>query len=74
MDVHAKSGNSAYSAQVDALLTTEAAEGLNLTTVLVDSESAGNTVLDSGTDAEVILDREVNAFRATPLIGFSSAK
>ncbi len=71
MDVHAKSGDSAFSAQVDALLTTEASTGLIVTTVMVDSESARNTVLDSGTDDRVVLDRAVNAFRATPAIGGS---
>ena len=70
MDVHAKSGDSAYSAQVDALLTTETSVGLAVTTVMVDSESARNTILDSGSDAQVVADRAVNAFRATPEIGF----
>ena len=69
MDVHAKFGDSAFSAQVDALLTTEDSAGLVVTTVMVESESAGNTVLDSGSDVQVVLDRAVNAFRATPAIG-----
>lgn len=68
-DVHAASGDSAFSAQVDALLTTEASDRLPIVTVLVDPASARNTVLDSGVDAEVVLDRSVNAFRATPAIG-----
>ena len=69
MGVHAKSGDSAFSAQVDALLTTEDSSGLVVTTVMVDSESARNTILDSGSDDRVVLDRAVNAFRATPAIG-----
>ncbi|TXN28894.1 right-handed parallel beta-helix repeat-containing protein [Lacisediminihabitans profunda] len=70
MDVHAKSSDSAFSAQVDALLTTEASDGLAITAVMVDSESARNTILDSGSDAQVSADRAANAFRATPAIGF----
>lgn len=68
MDVHAKSSDSCFSAQVDALLTTEASDGLAVTAVLVDSDSARNTILDSGTDAQVVVDRAANAFRATPAI------
>lgn len=64
--VRATSGDSAYAAQVDALLTTGEAEALDVTTVLVDPASARNTVLDSGTDDEVVMDRAGNAFRATP--------
>ena len=68
-----KSSDSCFSAQVDALLTTEASDGLAVTAVMVDSESARNTILDSGSDAQVIADRAVNAFRATPTIGFEAA-
>jgi inulin fructotransferase (DFA-I-forming) len=70
MEVHSTSSDSCYEAQVDALLTTDAAEGLAVTAVMVDAESARNTILDSGSDAQVIADRAVNAFRATPTIGF----
>ncbi|WP_120522772.1 right-handed parallel beta-helix repeat-containing protein [Arthrobacter celericrescens] len=69
LDVHAASSDSCFAAQVDALLATEASDSLAVTAVLVDSESARNTILDSGTDAQVIADRAVNAFRATPAIG-----
>lgn len=68
MDVHSKPSNSCFSAQVDALLTTGASEGLAVTTVLVDSQSARNTILDSGSDAEVIADRATNALRSTPTV------
>ncbi|WP_104166017.1 NosD domain-containing protein [Cryobacterium sp. N22] len=70
MDVHAKSSGSAFAAQVDALLTTEASDGLTVTAVMVDSESARNTILDSGSEAQVVGDRAANAFRATPAVGF----
>lgn len=69
LDVHAKSSGSAFAAQVDALLTTDGSAHLVVTTVAVDSESAGNTILDSGNDIQVDFDRAANAFRATPMIG-----
>lgn len=69
MDVHAKSSDSCFSAQVDALLTTEASNGLEISSVVVDSGSTRNTILDSGTGTQVIADRATNAFRATPTIG-----
>jgi inulin fructotransferase (DFA-I-forming) len=70
MDVHTKSSDSCFSAQVDALLTNDDSEGLAVTALMVDSESARNTILDSGSDAQVIADRAVNAFRATPSVDF----
>ena len=68
-EVHAKISDSCFSAQVDALLTTEASETLTVTTVLVEKESLQNTILDSGSDAQVVMDKTVNAFRATPTPG-----
>jgi hypothetical protein len=68
-DVRSTSGEDAYAAQVDALLSGGASGELAVTTVLVDPESAGNTILDSGTEAQVVVDTAVNAFRATPSIG-----
>ncbi|MNV24406.1 Inulin fructotransferase [DFA-I-forming] [compost metagenome] len=68
-EVHAKISDSCFSAQVDALLTTEASEPLTVTTVLVEKESLQNTILDSGSDAQVVMDMTVNAFRATPTPG-----
>ncbi|GAB3095454.1 NosD domain-containing protein [Isoptericola nanjingensis] len=67
-DVRAATGDSAFSAQVDALLTIEAARRLPVTTVQVDSGSVRNTVLDSGDEAQVVMDRSVNAFRPTPTV------
>jgi hypothetical protein len=69
MDVHSSSSDSCFEAQVDALLTTEASQVLAVTAVMVDPGSARNTILDSGSDDEVIADRGVNALRATPTIG-----
>ncbi|MGM7719172.1 NosD domain-containing protein [Metabacillus sp. Hm71] len=68
-EVHAKISDSCFSAQVDALLTTEASKPLTVTTVLVEKESLQNTILDSGSDAQVAMDKTVNAFRATPTPG-----
>jgi inulin fructotransferase (DFA-I-forming) len=68
-EVHAKISDSCFSAQVDALLTTEASEPLTVTTVLVEKESLQNTILDSGSDGQVVMDKTVNAFRATPTPG-----
>lgn len=68
-EVHAKISDSCFYAQVDALLTTEASKPLTVTTVLVEKESLQNTILDSGSDAQVVMDKTVNAFRATPTPG-----
>ncbi|MEW9050001.1 MAG: NosD domain-containing protein [Neobacillus sp.] len=68
-EVHAKTSDSCFSAQVEALLITEALEHLTVTTVLVDKESLQNTILDSGSNAQVVMDKTVNAFRATPTPG-----
>lgn len=69
MDVHAQSSDSCFSAQVDALLTTAATESLAVTAVMVDPGSHSNSILDSGTDNEVVADRSVNAVRPTPMVG-----
>jgi len=71
-DVRVTGGSSAFEAQVSALLAATRDDGdLNVTTVLVDAAAPRNTVLDSGTKSQVVLDAEVNAFRATPGIGGS---
>jgi len=74
MDVDSASSDSCFEAQVDALLTTGASDALAVTAVMVDSESVRNTILDSGSDAQVIADRAVNALRATPTIGLAAAQ
>jgi inulin fructotransferase (DFA-I-forming) len=70
LDVNASSSDSCFEAQVDALLATGAADGLTVTAVQVDAGSARNTILDSGTETQVVADRAVNAVRATPAVGF----
>nr|WP_288827544.1 NosD domain-containing protein [uncultured Clostridium sp.] len=59
---------SCFSTQVGALLTTDKLEALTVTTVLVERESLQNTILDSGSDVQVVMDKTVNAFRAIPTL------
>lgn len=68
-DVRSASSGDAFSAQVEALLSTGTSIALPVTTVLIEPGSTANTVLDSGSDSEVVLDPKVNAFRATPTLG-----
>ncbi len=68
-DVSATANDSCYEAQVGALLETGPARRLAVTTVRIDATSTGNTVLDSGAESEVAVDRSANAFRPTPSIG-----
>ncbi|NTA13990.1 NosD domain-containing protein [Agrobacterium tumefaciens] len=58
-----------FSTQVGALLSTDNLKALEVTAVLVEDSSALNTVLDSGSDQQVLMDRSLNAFRATPVPG-----
>ncbi|MGC1096177.1 NosD domain-containing protein [Pantoea agglomerans] len=59
--------DSCFSTQVSALLATDGLTVLDVTNVLVENRSVKNTILDSGNDSQVIMDRTVNAFRATPM-------
>lgn len=70
-EAHSGSGDSAFASQVDALLTTEEAASFDVTTVLIEDKSRQNMVLDSGNDSQVIIDKMVNGFRATPTITFA---
>lgn len=72
LDVAATSNDSAFEAQVDALLTTGSSRTLPVTAVWVDAESTRNTILDSGRDDQLTLDPTVNAFRATPSIALAA--
>ncbi|MDT2758008.1 right-handed parallel beta-helix repeat-containing protein [Enterococcus asini] len=60
-----------FAAQVEALLTTDVSDHLEVVSVLVEQESVKNTILDSGTVSQVRLNKTVNAFRGTPEIGIS---
>lgn len=67
-DVDPAAQDSAFEAQVEALLSTADARPLPVTTVRIDAGADGNTVLDSGTEGEVDADLERNAVRFTPAI------
>jgi hypothetical protein len=69
LDVRTKPNDSAFAAQVEALLTTEASGVLSVTAVMVDPASTRNTILDSGTDAQLVVDAVANAVRASPTVG-----
>ena len=66
----AEAPNSAcFATQVGALLSTQNLRALDVTTVSVAEGSRQNTILDSGSAAQVRLDRTANAFRANPALG-----
>lgn len=67
-DVATASSDTAFEAQVDALLATGSSRALPVTAVMVDAASAQNTILDSGRDDQIVLDPTVNVFRATPSV------
>jgi inulin fructotransferase (DFA-I-forming) len=56
-----------FSTQVEAIISTQGLTDLEVTAVQVEQASTGNTVLDSGTAAQVTIDRATNAFRGTPM-------
>jgi len=58
-----------FTTQVGALLSTDNLKPLEVTAVLVEAESVRNTILDSGSDDQVQMDRAVNALRGTPVPG-----
>lgn len=58
-----------FSTQVGALLSINKLQSLEVTTVAVEKGSFHNTVLDSGYDSQVSMDKAVNAFRSTPKFG-----
>lgn len=66
-DAKTKASDSCYSAQVGALTDTGRRTALDVTAVMIEKESVHNTILDSGTNEQVVLDERVNAFRGTPM-------
>ncbi|MBR7615839.1 NosD domain-containing protein [Citrobacter braakii] len=64
--------NECFSSQVSALLSTQGLETLTVTTVQIEAASQQNIVLDSGTDGQVMIDKTLNAFRATPAPGVTA--
>lgn len=59
--------DSCFSSQVNALTSTDRLIPLDVITVLVDKNSMQNTILDSGTAEQVVVDKSANGFRATPV-------
>ncbi|WP_432256408.1 NosD domain-containing protein [Limimaricola sp. AA108-03] len=66
-DINAAPNSACFSTQVGALLSTENLQTLDAVSVLVEQASLRNTVLDSGSETQVVMDRSVNAFRGTPV-------
>ncbi|MEG0867907.1 MAG: right-handed parallel beta-helix repeat-containing protein [Hafnia sp.] len=64
--------NECFSTQVSALLSTQGLETLTVTTVQIEAASQQNIVLDSGTDGQVMIDKTLKAFRATPAPGVTA--
>lgn len=58
-----------FATQVEAILSTRNLAALDVIAVKVEPESSRNTILDSGSDAQVLVDKSVNAFRGTPVPG-----
>jgi hypothetical protein len=69
LDAAVAPGASAYEAQVDALLSVGGAKSLPISTVLVGTASTQNTIIDSGRDDQVVVDRLANAVRVNPTVG-----
>jgi len=61
--------SAAFSTQVEAILSTKNLTALDVIAVKVEPKSTQNTVLDSGSDTQVLMDKAVNAFRGTPAPG-----
>ncbi|HGF7527423.1 TPA: NosD domain-containing protein [Vibrio cholerae] len=63
------SASACFSTQVGALLSINRLEPLDIIAVQVEGNSTHNTILDSGYDSQIVMDRTINAFRATPTVG-----
>ncbi len=61
-----ENAESCFSTQVEAMLSTERSETIAFVAVQVEGEAVNNTILDSGTDAQVMVDKKKNIFRALP--------
>jgi len=63
------SNGDCFATQVEAILSTRKLTGLDVVAVKVEYGSTQNTILDTGSDAQVLMDRAVNAFHGTPAPG-----
>ena len=66
--INAAPNSACFSTQVGALLSTGGLKALEVTAVLIHNGSTRNTVVDSGSDEEVEMDRATNAFRPIPTL------
>lgn len=62
-----------FATQVEAILSTGSLTRLDVVAVKVEPGSTHNIILDSGSEAQVEIDRAVNAFRGTPVPGGQGA-
>lgn len=63
-----------FATQVEAILSTRNLVALDVVAVKVEQGSTHNTILDSGSEAQVLMDRALNAFRGTPVPGGAVAR
>jgi len=68
-DANDAPNSACFATQVGALLSTENLHTLDAVFVLVEQASVGNTVLDTGSDRQVVMDKSVNGFRGMPVPG-----
>lgn len=67
-EANAEAGQSAFAAQVDSLLQVGTPKKISFISVSIRESASENTVLDSGTESQVKLDKNKNAFRPTPTL------
>jgi len=67
-EVSAMTPDSCFFTQVEAMLTAKNSEAIGVIAVLIERESLHNTILDSGSEEQVVMDKVVNVFRATPTL------
>jgi len=67
-EASAMTPDSCFFTQVEAMLTAKNSEAIGVIAVLIERESLHNTILDSGSEEQVVMDKAVNAFRATPTL------
>lgn len=67
-EANAEAGQSAFAAQVDSLLQVGTPKKISFISVSISESASENIVLDSGTESQVKLDKNKNAFRPTPTL------
>ncbi len=65
-ETDAEASDACYAAQVNALTSIDKRRRLDVVHVLVENQSAENMILDTGSEKQVVMDRNRNAFRPTP--------